>query len=150
MGDDKGRSPLHHFPEGGLDLLLRFHVDSTGGIVQDQNRRIDHQARGRWRSAVFVLRKGPTPVHPAWFHILGKPLDKSWACAHGPPPGSHPWTPPRFHRRCYPGWWRRTGRIPGRPLRCFAAKNGDYIPEPSDHRSGPPLPSLHKNGRSAG
>ena len=40
VGDDDGGAALGEFAQGGLDLLLGLGVDLTGGLIEDEDRRV--------------------------------------------------------------------------------------------------------------
>ena len=59
VGDGDGRAALHQVVERLLDLLLGLGVDRRGGLVEDQDARVDQQRARDARCAGARRRRGP-------------------------------------------------------------------------------------------
>ena len=46
VGDDQRRAPLHEDAQRRVDALLHLDVDGAGGVVEDQDGRVDQQGAG--------------------------------------------------------------------------------------------------------
>ncbi len=45
-GDDEGGAPAHHGVERLLDQILGLHIHAGGGVVEDQDARVEQEGAG--------------------------------------------------------------------------------------------------------
>ena len=57
VGDDEGGPALHEDAQAGVDLLLDLDVDGAGGVVEDQDRRVDQQGAGDGDALALAARE---------------------------------------------------------------------------------------------
>ncbi|MNV55126.1 hypothetical protein D3C71_1473500 [compost metagenome] len=57
MGDGNRGTALHQVVERLLDFLLRLGVHGRGGLVQDQDARVDQQCAGNGNALALATRE---------------------------------------------------------------------------------------------
>ena len=61
MSDDERRPIPHHFPQCKLNTVLRFHVNGTRRIIEDENARVQTN-RPRNRDSLFLATGQSEPI----------------------------------------------------------------------------------------
>src|SRR5687767_14830713 len=58
LGDDKGCTSFHKRVERGLDLCFGVEIHTRGGVIEDQNSRIEEQGAGNSYALFLPAREG--------------------------------------------------------------------------------------------
>ena len=74
---DQCRAPFHEDAQGVVDLLLDLHVDGTGGVVENQDGRIDEQGPGDGDALTLAPRQGVAAFAHHGVVALGQLLDET-------------------------------------------------------------------------
>ena len=61
VGDDERRAPFHEDAQGVVDLLFHLHVDGTGGVVEDEDGRVDEQRSSNRDALALTARERVAP-----------------------------------------------------------------------------------------
>ena len=122
--------PSHELAQPVVDAQLDLHVDGAGGVVEDEDRRVDQQGPGDGDALALAAGQGVAPLADDRVVALGQLADELVGAR-------PPWRPPRCRRsrpracrrRCCPGsraekrkgssstmptWARRLSRVRSR------------------------------------
>ena len=76
MGHDQRRAVLHERAQGGVDLLLDVDVDGAGGVVEDQDRRVDQQGPRDGDALALPARERVAPLADHGVVAVGERADE--------------------------------------------------------------------------
>ncbi len=119
MGDGDRRAPLDQVVQRLLDLALRLGIDRAGGLVQDQDPRVDQQRAGDRDPLPLAAGEGLAALADQRIVAVGQPQDELVGPrgAGGGDDLGVAWRR-AGRRRCSRRSCRRTGTAPAARCRC--------------------------------
>jgi len=76
VGHDQGGAALHEHAQRPVDLLFDLDVDRTGGVVEDEDRRVDQEGPGDGDALALATREGVATLTDHGVVALGQLTDE--------------------------------------------------------------------------